>query len=748
MFLMLFFSYAHAGNLPLESSTYDVQITGAVADIEIEQVFRNDSDEWMEAIYQFPLDGDAAVDDMSILLGSKEIVGEIQEREEARKNYEKAKEKGQAAGLTEQERPNLFTQSVANIPPGQDITVRLHVVQPVDRVDGEYELAIPLVVGPRFSVANETQDAPIDSKRINPVVAADDTGVSVNIALDLLAGFDLAKAYSPTHSLGVDKRGSRAIGTLEDLRPNKDFVFRWRVDTDEPEATALMQEDHMIVRFEAPEVEGSDEVVARELIWVIDTSGSQSGLPLDMAKAAMHAAFDSMGPKDRFSLIQFADSSKRFSEAPLDATPGNIQAARTWLDALEAGGGTQMIRGVYSAFDMPDDGTRERYIIFLTDGLIGNEQDVLATLEDSAGGSRVFAFGLGNGTNRWLIQEMAIAGGGRATFVTGDEDPEAAVLRFMEGIEKPVLTDIEVDWGEWDVEGVYPTRIPDLMANQPMELAVRFRSGSGPIWISGRLAGKAFEQAIDVETSDGTAVATLWARAHVASLEREQRWGEIDEVKQEILETALDYNLLTRYTSFVAIERVVRNRTGDLNTAEQPQELPEGMAYESSVSRRYTPPGDPLLTVEAPEDARAVLAVYPWGETVRMRWDDLRQRWYDRFLVPRDVQDGEIEVVIFVLDAHNGVTRRVERMVVDSEADEFEAWLEHTRAGTTIHLMAEEPLRAIQVQPTGRPDLRKRINVVLSDSREHIIKIPGHWESVEILVTDMAMNTLVQEVTQ
>lgn len=743
MFLLLFSNLALAGDMPLESSSYSVQITGAVADIELEQVFRNDSQEWMEAVYSFPLDGDAAVDDMSILLGNREIVGEIQEKAKARENYEAAKANGQAAGLTEQQRPNLFTQEVANIPPGQNITVRLHVVQPVNRVNGEYELVIPLVVGPRFS--SEDVD---DAAAITPAVALGDTGVAVNIDLELTAGFDIERAYSPTHDVDIAIGGERVSGALENVRPNKDFVFRWSLDTDEPQAVALRQEDHMLVRFEAPDVESRDQVVARDLIWVIDTSGSQEGLPLEMAKQAMDAAFDGMGPKDRFSLIQFADEATFFSEISVAGTVDNIEQARQWVENLHASGGTRMIRGVYGALDMPEDPALERYVVFLTDGLIGDEQSVLAALEDSVGKARVFAFGLGNGTNRWLIEEMAIAGGGRATFVTGDEDPGDAVSRFMEGIDKPVLTDIQIDWGDWGVDSVHPGRIPDLMAGQPMELAVRLTGGTGSIWVTGRLAGRPFEQEIEVQSNSGQAIASLWARAHVASLEREQRWGEIDEVKQEILDTALEYSLLTQYTSFVAIERRIINRTGDLNTAEQPQELPEGMNYETSVSRRYTPPGDPLLTVDAPENARAVLAVYPWGDTVHMRWDDLRERWYDRFLVPRDVPDGEIEIVIFVLDEDNGITRRVERIMVDSQAEEFEAWLDHNRRFTIVNLVAEEPLRSIQVQPVGRPDLRVRINVVLFDDLEYQVEIPGHWSDVEMLITDRAMNTLIQRVTR
>jgi Ca-activated chloride channel family protein len=743
MFFLLFSTFALASDMPLESSSYSVQITGAVADIELEQVFRNDSQEWLEAVYTFPLDGDAAVDDMSILIGNREIVGEIQEKAQARENYEAAKANGQAAGLTEQQRPNLFTQQVANIPPGQDITVRLHVVQPVNRVNGEYELVIPLVVGPRFSSVEVT-----DVAAITPAVAAADTGVAVHIDLELAAGFEIEHVYSPTHDVDIILEGEHVSGSLENVRPNTDFVFRWELDTPEPEAVALRQDDHMMVRFEAPDVDSRDLVVARDLIWVIDTSGSQDGLPLEMAKQAMDAAFDGMGPKDRFSLIQFADDSSFFSETPLKGTKENIERARQWVENLQASGGTRMISGVYSALDLPEDPSLERYIVFLTDGLIGDEQSVLAELQDSVGNARVFAFGLGNGTNRWLIEEMAIAGGGRATFVTADEDPADAVDRFMGGIDKPVLTDIEIDWGKWNVDNVHPIRIPDLMAGQPIELTAQLTGGKGSIWVTGRLAGQPFEQEIQVQSNDGHSIASLWARAHVKSLERQQRWGEIEKIKQEVLDTALEYNLLTQYTSFVAIERRVINRTGDSNTAEQPQELPEGMNYETSVSRRYTPPGDPLLTVDAPENARAVFAVYPWGDTVQMRWDELRARWYDRFLVPRDVPDGEIEILIFVLDENNGITRRVERIIVDSQAEEFKAWLDHNHEFTIVNVLAEEPLRSIQVQPVGRPDLRVRVNVILSDEMEYQIEIPGHWNDVEMMVTDRAMNTLVQRVQQ
>jgi Ca-activated chloride channel family protein len=742
LFLFASFSSAQAAELPLESSHYDVRVTGGVAEIELEQVFSNTADEFIEAVYSFPLDGGAAVDDMTIQVGNREIVGVIKEREEARKTYEKAKKEGRSAALTEQERANLFTQSVANIPPGETIRVRLHAVQPVERADGHYELVIPLVVGPRFSPVGTVSD----EAAVTPPVAQGDTGVSVGIDVSIEVGVPVAAVESPTHDVRVRRRKGGVRVSIEDVRPNSDFVLRWAVDADEPLAMALVQDDHLMVRFEAPESPERDSVIPRELIWVIDTSGSQEGVPLDMAKAAMQEAFAGMNDEDRFALVQFADSVSQFSKGLVPATIDNLAAASLWVDSLTAGGGTNMVDGVYGALGIPADSSRERYVIFLTDGLIGNERDVLATVADELGPARLFTFGLGNGTNRWLLEEMALEGGGRSTFVTMDEQPEATIERFMDGIGRPVLSDIEIDWGDWDVERALPEDSGDLMAGQPLEVVARVIGGSGPIRIVGRLAGRDFEEEVSVKAVEGTAIGSLWARAHVAALERLQHWGEDEEVRDQILSTALDYRLLTRYTSFVAVDRRIVNPKGNPSRVDQPGELPDGMNFETSVSRMYTPPGDPLLTVDAPQDSRSVIAVYPWGEAIQMRWDELRLRWYDRFLVPRDVPDGGIEIFIFIFHADGSFTRRTVQMVVDSEADEFDAAIEHRDGFTVLTLFADEPLRTIQAQPSGRPGLRKRINVILKDALEYELRIPGEWDSVEMVVTDRAMNTRVQEV--
>ena len=349
---------AQASTIPLESSRYDVRVVGGVAEIELEQVFSNTATEFIEAVYTFPLDGGAAIDDMVIEIGQREIVGIIKERDQARKDYEQARAKGRAAGLSEQQRANVFTQSIANIPPGEAIRVRLHVVQPIRRVDGAYELAIPLVVGPRFTPQADRGDKSI----VNPPVAIDDPGVMVSIDVDINAGMSIASVESPTHSEGMAVHPGRSRVTLDGVRPNSDFVLRWSVDPSEPTAMAMEQDAHVLLRFEAPDAVPSAAIVPRELIWIIDTSGSQQGLPMEMAKAAVHQGLASMNPSDRFELIQFADGMSRFGGGLVSASDDAIEQAALWVSELRASGGTNMVDAVYGALTIPEDPDRERYV--------------------------------------------------------------------------------------------------------------------------------------------------------------------------------------------------------------------------------------------------------------------------------------------------------------------------------------------------------------------------------------------------
>jgi len=733
---------ALATELPLRSISYDIDIAGPLADITVTQVFRNDTDAFMEAVYTFPLPEDSAVDGMVMHFANREVLGEVKERGQARAAYEQAVRSGRAAALTEQQRPNVFTQSVGNLPPGEDIEVTLHLVQPVEYREGAWEIAVPLTVGPRFTGINTP-----DAAAITPPVARGDTGVRVDIGVALETGLPLSLVESTTHAPAILADETGATVSLEGARANKDFVLRWVVDADEPVAAAIRQGEHIVVAMEPPLAPPREDIVARELIWVVDTSCSMSGVPLGMAKRAMTQAFDSMDARDSFLVLDFNDSVSALDDAPIAATPANIQRGRDFVAAFNGGGGTNMNAGIRAALTLPRDANRERYVIFLTDGYIGNENDIFQSVEDLRRDAKVYSFGLGSGVNRYLLDEMAFVGQGATYYPTLEVDPADSVAHFLDLIDQPVLADIEVDFGGHAVTEPYPVKVRDLVAGQPLFVVAQAHASSDDeIVITGRLGNGVYRRSIPVlefGEQDDHAVASTWARQKVAALERlGRREGESRDA--QILDLALDYQLLTRLTSFVAIDRVRVNHTGELSRVDQASEIPEGVDYAAAVSREYTPPGDPLLTVHAPSDAESVTAYFPWGETVAMRWDKLRQRWYHRFLVPREVGDGEIQVKVVIVDALGRESVRTQRMVVDGDAPELDVEVEVGDGLTTVTVHADEPLRSLVVQPKGHPEHRVRLDLGLDhDDFAHSVELPGMWAEVELVAKDLAMNTIV-----
>ncbi len=742
MMLSILLPSALATELPLRSLSYEIDVAGPLADITLTQVFHNPSDTFMEAVYTFPLPGDAAVDGMVMTFADREVIGTVKERGAAREAYERAVKNGQAAALTEQQRPNVFTQSVGNLPPGEEITVTIHLVQPVEYREGAWELAVPLTVGPRFTGINTP-----DAAAITPPVARGDTGVRVDIGVALETGMPLARVESPTHPATILSDETGATVDLVGARANKDFVLRWAVDADEPLAAAIRQGEHIVVSMEPPLSPPREDVVARELIWVVDTSCSMSGTPLDLAKRAMSQAFDSMDARDSFLVLDFNDQVSTLAPAPIPATEANIAAGRAYVGAFSGHGGTDMTAGIRAALQLPRDPRRERYVVFLTDGYIGNENDIFETIEAQGRDTHVYSFGLGSSVNRFLLDEMAFIGRGVAYYPPYGGDPADSVASFLDVIDQPVLSNISVDFGGHDVAEVYPSRLRDLVAGQPLFVVGEAGASSGDfVTVRGVLGNGNYERRIPViefGEEEDHAVASTWARQKVAALERATR-RDGDTRDAQVLDLALDYQLLTRLTSFVAIDRKRVNRTGEQHRVDQASEIPEGVDYEAAVSREYTPPGDPLLTVIAPSDAESVTALFPWGEEVAMRWDKLRQRWYHRFLVPRGVDDGEIFVDIEVIDALGRRSVRTQRIVVDGKAPELDVDVEVSDGFTRVTVFADEPLRSIVVQPMGEPSRRVRLDIAPgTDAFAHTLELPGMWGQVELVAKDLAMNTIL-----
>ena len=727
--------------LPLENTRVDVLITGPYAELTVEQTFTNPNEEFIEAIYSFPLHQEAAVDEMWMRVGDRVIEGRIHERAEARELYEQAKDEGRTAALTDQERPNLFTQSVANLAPGETVSVTLHMIQPLTYEDGVYRFEMPLTVGPRFIPAGVE-----DAEAISRPVSSGPTGATVDIHVTAELGSELEEVWSPSHELRPKVSGGHAVTSLTSAVGDRDFVLNMDLAGEEPVASLLVQDSHFALTLEPQPLPTEDQVVPRELIFVVDNSCSMNGVPLDMAKDAMRKALENLHPKDSFQVIRFSEEASALGATPLLATPENIERGIAYVNGMEGMGGTHMMAGIEASLDYPYDPERKRIVAFMTDGYIGNETQILGAIEDKLGSTRLFSFGIGSSVNRYLLDQMAEVGRGDVTYVLLEEDPAGKVDAFYDRIAQPVLTDIEIEVGG-EVMDVYPERIPDLFVGHPVRITGRFVGELGPVTLRGRAGGEVIEQTLHLTpVDDGSAIGSAWARQRIKALEREQLHGEIPEVKEEITLTAIDYGLLTRYTSFLAVDYRIRNPGGDGDTVEQPNEGPAGVDLNASigtdVSRIYTPPGDPLLTVDAPETADSVIAFFPWGEVAEMRWDESRHQWFHRFLVPRGVEDGEIFIRVVVTHPDGTIEVREQHMVVDSQAPEIVASVEAARGMTTVEVFPEEPLRTIEVFPVGRPDLRVELDVRDAQDHSFTLVLPGTWDEVVIVAKDLAFNRI------
>ncbi|MBX2798279.1 MAG: TonB-dependent receptor [Myxococcales bacterium] len=564
---------AHAG-LPVESVHYSVTVHGPLAEVVVEQVFVNDTDDFIEGVYVFPLHEQGAVDAMRIEVAGAVIEGEIQELQQARATYTEAVEQGHVAALTTQEQANVFRQQVGNLPPGERVHVWLRVIQPVPFVNDAYELTLPLVVAPRFT-APELGEESVPG----PLTFAEGSATRATIDAEVISALPFTRFASPSHALDIEVAEDRAYVRSAEVPLDKDFVMRWAVSSDRPTASAIVQDGHAVLSFESPIAPPREHIVSRELIWVIDQSCSMTGQPIELVRAAMLEALQHVDHRDSWRILQFSDK-VRGDAHKWAATPDNIARADEQIRALQTSGGTYLLDGVLAALDTPRDPTRDRYVVFLTDALIGQPRGVLSSIADRVGDARVFAFGVGASPNRWLLDEMASIGGGTSTWLRDGEDPTEAVRRFDDTLSRPVLTDIVIDWGDWEVDDVWPGRLPTLMAGQPTLATARISAvGTEPIVIRGRLGDGPFEQRITpIMAGEGRAIPSTWARQAIRHLQREQLWGDNEEVIDTIRELSLEYQVLSEYTAFVAVDKTrVVNPGGSQESVEQPAEMPDGM---------------------------------------------------------------------------------------------------------------------------------------------------------------------------
>ncbi len=604
---------AALGPCPLKHSDVKVDISRFVARVTVTQEFGNPFPEPIEAIYTFPLSEKGAVDAMTMLVGDRTIKGVIKRREEARQIYEDARRAGKVASLLDQERPNIFTQSVANILPGNEIRITISYVEYLEYKDGQYTFSFPMVVGPRYIPGGGSAPRPMergtgtpqvpDAERITPPVTPEGTRAGHDISLEvrLDTGGEVGEITSELHPIEItpaEEGASTRIVRLKKAReiPNRDFVLHYAVSGAQIEDAVLTHTGakggFFTLVIQPPKRVAADVVTPKEMVFVIDCSGSMSGFPIETAKSAMRQCIEGMNPGDTFNLVSFAGGTGYCFERPVPNTPDNRRAALAYLSGLQGGGGTEMMKAINACLGGPKDPERLRVVCFMTDGFIGNDMEILGTVKKNRGTARVFAFGIGNSVNRFLIENMGREGRGEAEVITLESDGNEAAKRFHERIQHPVLTDITVDFGDLPVADVYPApeTMPDLFASQPIIIKGRYTgSAEGTVLVRGQTANGPFERVVPVtlpaEATGHDVLAPLWARTRIDALLSEdwlgaQQGAPNPGLKEAITELGLDYRLMTQYTSFVAVEEKVVNEGGQVKTIDVPVEMPDGVSYD------------------------------------------------------------------------------------------------------------------------------------------------------------------------
>lgn len=605
----------------------DVTVTGQSARVKVVQAFRNTGNEWVEATYLYPLPEDGAVDSLKMVVGQRVIVGEIRRRAEAREIYEAAKAEGQRAGLVEQQRPNMFTNRVANIGPGETVLIEIEYQAPVRRVSGEYSIRLPLVVGPRYIAGRSLATAAgrADARAISAPVAEPGQDAALNpvsITVRLRPGFaptNVVSAYHPVRMVPDGAGGGQTV-TLPDgeVPADRDFELRWRSAETAP-GVGLFREQlgshhYLMAVINPPAEDRRRPVPPRELVFVIDNSGSMSGESMDQARASLKLALGTLTPADRFNVIRFDDTMTELFDRPVTATPDQLALARRFADSLDAEGGTEMLPALRAALvdDTPGDTERVRQVIFLTDGSIYNEDQMLSALGADRGRSRVFMVGIGSAPNTFLMNRMAEVGRGTYVNISDTAEVRARMTELLDRLTRPVATGLTVA-SDGDARFA-PEVLPDLYEGEPLVLLARSRRATGRVTVSGVTDGRRWSRTVDLaQAVEGPGVARLWARRRITDIEIEDSLGDSDgeAAAEAIASLGLEFSLVTRETSLVAVDRTPARPAGARLTGEDlPLNLPRGWDFDhlfgGPMAEGAAPgvdPDDPAQLLELPQTA-------------------------------------------------------------------------------------------------------------------------------------------------
>ncbi len=574
--------------LPLKETSADVRLNGFIASVQLSQVYRNDGIRPINATYIFPGSTRAAVNGLTMTIGERRIVARIKEKEQAKQDFDAAKNAGKSASLLSQKRPNVFSMAVANIMPGEEVTVALVYTEVLTAEDGVYEFVYPGVVGPRYG--GDAVHASSETQWIqNPYLAegAYDP-VVYNIAVDITSPLPISSLESPSHALVAawqDEQSVRLV--LKDTTDagNRDFILHYRLQDDHI-LTGLTRfeangENYFLLVSEPPKRVLAEQMPARDYFFVVDVSGSMFGFPLDTAKELMVKLLRNLKSTDRFNILFFAGGSTVLSPQPLTATPENIALAEAMLNQQSGGGGTELYPALQQVFAMESDENASRNIVLITDGYIGAEDRVFQLIDERLHRNNLFAFGIGASVNRFLIEGIAKAGRAEAFVVTSQTEAARQAKRFNDYISAPALTNIRLEAKGVELYDMEPAKVPDMLAQRPVMVIGKYRNASedASITLTG-LGGQGEQQwsfrLQDAQASD-TTMPQLWARKRLERLYVIPAASK-DEQRESILQLGLRYSLLTSQTSFVAVDETVRNSTGSAAAVKQPLPLPKGVS--------------------------------------------------------------------------------------------------------------------------------------------------------------------------
>ncbi|MDR1758651.1 MAG: TonB family protein [Bacteroidales bacterium] len=585
--------------LPLKATEVHASIAGNMVDVTVKQVYVNDGKRTIEALYTFPLSTKAAVHDMKMHVGTRTISAKIEKKEKARADYEQAKSEGKRASLLEQQRSNVFTMNVSNILPGDTISVELKYIELLVPEKGDYCFVYPTVVGPRYtqnSVAESSlnkikQEIPYTHEGVLPTYRFD-------FSLDILSPVPIQRIQCLTHEMDISYpalvNAHVQLSPKEQNGGNRDLIISYSLQGKQIETGMSLynhgDEQFFLLMVQPPKRVHPDEIPPREYIFIVDVSGSMYGFPLNVSKTLLRDLVLGLRPTDCFNVLLFSGNNQWLSEHSLPATPENENKALKFIDKQGGFGGTELMEALKQAYNLPrENPDLSRSFVIITDGYVTVEREAFQFIREHGNRSNVFCFGIGSAVNRYLIEGMAFMGNGEPMIVTQEDEAAQQAEQFRQYISTPVLTGIEVDWGKWQVYDVEPLSVPDLLSERPLVLMGKYKGvPAGNITLSGKTGQGKFKHTININTlkpdARNGALRYLWARERIKLLDyytgtnaRFLSRQDSDNIKK-ITDLGLKYNLMTSYTSFVAIDEQVVQKDGKTVIVKQPLPLPRGVS--------------------------------------------------------------------------------------------------------------------------------------------------------------------------